>query len=257
MHVIAAKAVAFHRGEPAVVPPVRAAATSSATPSARRRAHGRRVPHRLRRHRQPPDARRPASVRCDRQGRAGGARPRRDHVQQERDPQRSGEAVRHERPAARHRVGHDGGHGRPEQMREIAALIGLVARSRRQGWRTEAREQANRLCSKFTPYPNRVTRCGRTAQREGLFRRLRGCARDDLRSRRSCAGSRNVSGGGGAVRRTPASAHEGDADAGRRGDVRRLPRRDGGRVADGPVPRDVRRQLRSRSACCSARASCS
>ena len=34
------------------------------------------------------------------------------HVQQERDPERPREAVRHERSAARHRVGHDRGHGR-------------------------------------------------------------------------------------------------------------------------------------------------
>ena len=33
------------------------------------------------------------------------------HVQQERDPERPREAVRHEWPAARHRCGHDRGHG--------------------------------------------------------------------------------------------------------------------------------------------------
>ena len=42
-----------------------------------------------------------------------------------------------------------------------------------------------------------------------------------------------------------ARAHEADADARRRGDVRRLPGRDGGGVADGPVPRDVRPELRA------------
>ena len=50
----------------------------------------------------------------------GGARPRRDHLQQERDPERPREAVRHERAAPRHRGGHDRGHGRAARWREIA-----------------------------------------------------------------------------------------------------------------------------------------
>ncbi len=41
-----------------------------------------------------------------------------------------------------------------DQMREIAALIGMVLRSvDDDAVATEVREQANRLCSKFTPYP--------------------------------------------------------------------------------------------------------
>jgi glycine hydroxymethyltransferase len=42
----------------------------------------------------------------------------------------------------------------PDQMREIAALIGTVLRAvDDDGVATDVREQANRLCSKFTPYP--------------------------------------------------------------------------------------------------------
>ena len=64
------------RGEPAVVPPVRGRRRDQRG-RARRRARGRGLPHRVGRHRQPPDAGRPAAVRRHRQGRAGGARPRR------------------------------------------------------------------------------------------------------------------------------------------------------------------------------------
>jgi len=42
----------------------------------------------------------------------------------------------------------------PDQMREIAALIGHVLRAvDDDGVAADVREQANRLCSKFTPYP--------------------------------------------------------------------------------------------------------
>ena len=54
-----------------------------------RRGVGRgRLPHRLGRHRQSPDARRSPALRCHGQGGAGSARPGRHHVQQERDSQR-------------------------------------------------------------------------------------------------------------------------------------------------------------------------
>jgi glycine hydroxymethyltransferase len=43
----------------------------------------------------------------------------------------------------------------PDEMREIASLIGAVLRAvDDEGVATDVREQANRLCSKFTPYPN-------------------------------------------------------------------------------------------------------
>ncbi len=110
MHVIAAKAVAFREAsEPAFRQYAADVVTNAQALAAGLDRRG--FPHRVGRHRQPPDARRPPAVRRDRQGRAGGARPGRDHVQQERDPERPREAVRHERSAARHRVGHDRGHG--------------------------------------------------------------------------------------------------------------------------------------------------
>ena len=106
MHVIAAKAVAFRE---ALQPSFSdyAAAIVTQRRRARGRAGRRGVPHRVGWHRQPPHARRPAALRRHREGGAGGARPRRDHLQQERDPERPREAVRHERVAPRHRRGHD------------------------------------------------------------------------------------------------------------------------------------------------------
>jgi len=42
----------------------------------------------------------------------------------------------------------------PDEMREIASLIGAVLRAADdEGVANDVREQANRLCSKFTPYP--------------------------------------------------------------------------------------------------------
>jgi glycine hydroxymethyltransferase len=42
----------------------------------------------------------------------------------------------------------------PDEMREIATLIGTVLRAvDDEGVASDVREQANRLCSKFTPYP--------------------------------------------------------------------------------------------------------
>ena len=87
------------RTRPSVVDNARALAAALASEG---------FPHRLGWHRQPPDARRPPAVRRHREGRPGGARRRGDHEQQERDPQRSREAVRHERTAPGH-----GGRARP------------------------------------------------------------------------------------------------------------------------------------------------
>ncbi len=74
MHVVAAKAVAFHL---AAQPDFReyAGAGRPQRAGAGRRAHRRGVPHRVGWHRQPPHARGPAPVRRHRQGRGGGARP--------------------------------------------------------------------------------------------------------------------------------------------------------------------------------------
>ena len=101
MHVIAAKAVAF--GE-ALRPEFK---TTPASVIANARAlaatlTGRRPRHRLRRHRLPHGAGRPAPE--GRQGprRRAGAGAGRPHLQQERHPLRSGEALRHLRRPPRH-----------------------------------------------------------------------------------------------------------------------------------------------------------
>ena len=91
MHVIAAKAVAFHE---ALTPEFKAYAHAVvANAKALARADPRR---RLqagdRRHRQPPDAGRPHAEGLDRQGGGGGAGPRPHHLQQERHSVRSAEA---------------------------------------------------------------------------------------------------------------------------------------------------------------------
>jgi glycine hydroxymethyltransferase len=109
MHVIAAKAVAFHEAMQPAFKQYAADIVTNAQALATGLTGG--IPHRLGRHRQPLDARRPPSVRRDRQGCATGARRRRDHLQQERDSERPGEAVHDQRAEARHRLMHDGRHG--------------------------------------------------------------------------------------------------------------------------------------------------
>ena len=72
-------------------------------------------------------------VRRHREGRPGGARPVRDHLQQERDPERPREAVRHERAAPRHRRGHHRGHGRVGDGGDRVADRLRAPRPRRRG----------------------------------------------------------------------------------------------------------------------------
>ncbi len=127
MHVIAAKAVAFREAAQPEFRDVRGPDRRQRA-GARRRAGRRGLPHRVGRHRQPPDARRPPALRGHRQGRPGGPRRRRHHHQQERDPQRPREAVRHPRAAARHRGGHHRGHGRgPRWSRSRPSSPGCCA----------------------------------------------------------------------------------------------------------------------------------
>ena len=194
MHVIAAKAVAFHL---AAQPDFReyAAADRAQRGRARRRARRRGLPHRVRRHRQPPDARRPAAVRRDRQGRAGGARPGRDHLQQERDPERPREAVRHERPAPRHRRGHHRGHGRGRDGGDRGAdRVGAAGpgRRRRSPGTRSTRPTGSARSTRRTPSSKPAGRERRTG---GWLRgRLRGRGADDARcSPRSSASSRSGS----------------------------------------------------------------
>ena len=91
MHVIAAKAVAFSE---ALQPEFKAyqqqiVANAKALAEALKRAGLRLC---SRRHRQPPDAGRPAAEEAHRQGGGGGARQGRHHREQEHDPLRSREA---------------------------------------------------------------------------------------------------------------------------------------------------------------------
>ena len=112
-HVIAGKAVAFFEAaQPSFTE--YAQQIVAQRERARRGARRRGLPPRQRRHRQPPDGRRPAAVRrrLHRQGGAGGARPSRHHAQQEHDPRRPAQPVRHERRAHRHPVGHHAGDAR-------------------------------------------------------------------------------------------------------------------------------------------------
>ncbi len=106
MHIIAAKAVAF--GE-ALQPEFKdyAAQSRQERQGACRNADRRRPRRRLRRHRQPPDAGRPAQEERHGQARRSSARPRLHHLQQERHSLRSGKALRHLRRPPRHAGRHD------------------------------------------------------------------------------------------------------------------------------------------------------
>ena len=153
MHVIAAKAVAFLE---ASQPSFRQYAADIVTNAAALAdgPRGRGLPHRVGRHRQPPDARRPPAVRRDRQGRAGSARQRRaSRATRTRSRttrrSRSSRAVCGSAPRRSRRPAWVSA-----EMREIAALIGRVLRDADdEEVASEVRDQANRLCSKFTPYP--------------------------------------------------------------------------------------------------------
>ena len=254
MHVVAAKAVAFKE---AMQPEFAdyAAADRAQRRRAGRRARRRGLPHRVGRHRQPPHARRPAALRRHRQGGAGGARPGRDHLQQERDPERPREAVRHERPAARHRRGHHRGHARARDARDRVADGAGAAQGRRRPHRRRRRAPRPPTAScgrSSSPVPDE--RSATSAGEPRALERATACVRvpDRRRGRRGRHVPADVRD---ALDRAPhrrdrdarpaQRAHEADAVARRRGDVRRVPGRDGGGVADRPVPRDVRRQHRT------------
>ena len=91
MHVIAAKAVAFQRGAAALVQRLSAAGRDQCE-RARADADRARLAHRVRAYRVAPDAGRPARQEDHRQGGRARARRGAHHLQQELDPERSGEA---------------------------------------------------------------------------------------------------------------------------------------------------------------------
>ena len=111
-HVIAGKAVAFREAAHPSFKEYAHQIVANAV-GAGRGAGGRGLPAGVGRHRQPPDGRRPAPVRrrAHRQGRPDDARRGRHHAEQEHDPRRPAQPVRHERPAHRHPVGDDAGDG--------------------------------------------------------------------------------------------------------------------------------------------------
>ena len=153
MHVVAAKAVAFKEAaQPEFKDYARPDRQERSRP--RRRARGRRLPHRLRRHRQPPDARRPAPLRRHRQGGPGGPRPRRDHLQQERDPQRPREALHHQRPPPRHRRRDHSRHERSARCsRSPRSSRRCCAKSTTTTSPKKSRPKPPSSARSFTPYP--------------------------------------------------------------------------------------------------------
>ena len=133
--------------------PDRRATPRALADGARRRG----LPHRVGRHRQPPDARRPAhrSTPSHRQGGPGGARPGRHHLQQE-----------HRSPTTREtpfvtsglRIGTAGGHdrrawARPRWRDRRADRAGCCAAATTTPSWPRVRDEVAALCSKFTPYP--------------------------------------------------------------------------------------------------------
>ena len=139
-----------------------------------RRRAGRRprragLPPRVRRHRQPPDARRPAHVRrrADRQGGAARAGPGRHHAQQEHRPRRPPLAVRHERRPHRHAVGHDAGDegaGDGDHRRAHRPRSAPSRRRRRAGRRARGRRACSARSSRPTPTPRWSGRQSRSAR---------------------------------------------------------------------------------------------
>ena len=83
----------------------------------------------------------------------GGARPRRDHLQQERDPERPREAVRHQRAPARHRRGHDRGHARAGDAGDLLAHRAGAAQGRRRGHRGRRPRPGRRPLRPLHPVP--------------------------------------------------------------------------------------------------------
>ena len=197
MHVIAAKAVAFHEAAQPDVPRLRRRdrrATPRRSPTA---LAERGLPHRVGRHRQPPDARRPAPVRRHRQGGAGGARPRRHH-RATRTRSRTTPRSRSSRAACASAPPPctTAGHGPSPRWREIAALIGAGAA--RPTTTTRSRRRARRRPPASAPSSRRIPSCAGTASAANGAERVAGYVDRRRRSRavvtllpdvRSCVGS--------------------------------------------------------------------
>ena len=184
-HIIAAKAVAFGRGDAARVRDLHRPGRRQRPRHGRGHGRARSAP-RLRRHRQPPHAGRSHARRHHRQGRRAPARGRGHHREQERHPQRPAVAVRderHPRRLARHddarlRRGRRPRGGRADRRRDL--------RSRR---RIGARGRPRRRCASSW----RRTRCTRSSRRTRWTQRKRTAKRwlcpDGVVRHRSPAGA--------------------------------------------------------------------
>ena len=153
-HVIAAKAVAFREAADPSFAELRRPDRAQRR-GAGRGARPRGLPPGVGRHRQPPDAGRPALVRrrAHRQGGPDRARPGRHHAQPEHHPRRS--PLARSSPAAL-RIGTPSvtTQGMTEaEMATIAALMARALRARTDDHELAAvRDDVVTLCSKFTPY---------------------------------------------------------------------------------------------------------
>ena len=132
-HVIAAKAVAFGEALKPAFKKYAKAVADNAKVLAQSDARW-RLRSRLRRHRHPSDAGRPAQEGRDRQGRRTGAGPRLHHLQQERHSLRSGPLHHHQRHPPRHARRHHARlrHGRiPRSRRADHRSAGRACEERR------------------------------------------------------------------------------------------------------------------------------
>ena len=156
-HVIAAKAVAFHEAAAARVHATTPRQIVANAARAGRGAGRRGLPARVGRHRQPPDARRPAHLRrgAHRQGGPGVARPGRHHPQQEhRSPTTPGRRSSRAGCASARRRSPPQGMGEPRDGARSRRSSHRALRDRDDDDELAAvRDEVAALCSKFTPYP--------------------------------------------------------------------------------------------------------
>jgi hypothetical protein len=125
MHVIAAKAVAFKEAATPGIPQLPGTGDRQRPRHGARAGRRARPAHRFRPHRKPRFPGRPARQEHHRQGSRGGAGPRPHHGQQELDPERPAEALRHLRHPHRF-AGDDHAWLHRDRSRAVAHLIADV-----------------------------------------------------------------------------------------------------------------------------------
>ena len=156
MHIIAAKAVCFKEAAEPAFGDYQRQIVANAQRLAAALSTG-RLPPRLRRHRQPPDAGRRVLAGHHRQGGRSGARQGRHHRQQERDSVRSEPADGRERHPHRH-AGRD--HAAACANRRWTRSASFIARALQTPDDERAlatvRTEVEELCRKFPLYPERA-----------------------------------------------------------------------------------------------------